>query len=286
MDFVKSPLNYTGGKFAILPQLFPLFPKNINVFLDMFAGGANVGINANANEIVLNDNLVFLMDIYSDLQSKETNDIFEEIEEIIRKYNLSLTNRDGYNELRNDYNKDKSPILLLVLSFYSFNHQIRFNNQHEFNTPFGLNRSRYNKRIKDNLKGFIGALKNKNIVISKKEFNKYDVSMLEEGDFVYCDPPYLITTGTYNDGKRGFTGWGKKQERSLLQLLNELNSNGVKFALSNVTYHKGMINDILLEWIDSKNHIVHEIKKDYTNSSYHAKHRNGDETKEVLITNY
>ncbi|MBR3353467.1 Dam family site-specific DNA-(adenine-N6)-methyltransferase [Candidatus Saccharibacteria bacterium] len=286
MDFIKSPLNYTGGKFAILPQLFPLFPKTINTFLDMFAGGANVGINANANEIVLNDNLVFLMDIYSDLQSKEADGIFEEIEEIIKKYKLSLTNRDGYNKLRNDYNKDKTPILLLVLSFYSFNHQIRFNNQHEFNTPFGLNRSRYNKRIKDNLKGFMGALKNKNIIISKKEFNKYDVSVLGEGDFVYCDPPYLITTGTYNDGKRGFTGWGEKQERNLLQLLNELNSNGVKFALSNVTHHKGMINDILLEWIDSKNHIVHEIKKDYTNSSYHAKYRNGNETKEVLITNY
>lgn len=286
MDFIKSPLNYTGGKFAILPQLFPLFPKNINTFLDMFAGGANVGINANANKIVLNDNLVFLMDIYSDLQSKEADDIFEEIEGIIKKYKLSLTNREGYNELRNDYNKDKSPILLLVLSFYSFNHQIRFNNQHEFNTPFGLNRSRYNKKIKENLKGFIAALKNKNISISKKEFDKYDISMLEEGDFVYCDPPYLITTGTYNDGKRGFTGWGKKEEENLLTILDILNKNKVKFALSNVTHHKGMTNQLLLDWVNRSNYILHDIKKNYTNSSYHAKFRDSKGTNEVLITNY
>lgn len=39
MEFIKSPLNYTGGKYKLLPQLLELFPTNIDTFVDLFAGG-------------------------------------------------------------------------------------------------------------------------------------------------------------------------------------------------------------------------------------------------------
>lgn len=54
-DLAKSPLNYTGGKFKLLPQILPLFPDNINTFIDLFTGGCNVGVNVEANKIVCND---------------------------------------------------------------------------------------------------------------------------------------------------------------------------------------------------------------------------------------
>lgn len=38
-NFVKSPLNYTGGKFKLLDEIIPLFPKHIDTFCDIFAGG-------------------------------------------------------------------------------------------------------------------------------------------------------------------------------------------------------------------------------------------------------
>ena len=31
---IQSPLNYTGGKFKLLPQILPIFPKEINTFVD------------------------------------------------------------------------------------------------------------------------------------------------------------------------------------------------------------------------------------------------------------
>lgn len=34
---IQSPLNYTGGKYKLLPQILPLFPKDIDVFVDLFA---------------------------------------------------------------------------------------------------------------------------------------------------------------------------------------------------------------------------------------------------------
>ena len=42
---IKSPLNYIGGKYKLLPQILPLMPDNIKVFVDLFGGGFNVGIN-------------------------------------------------------------------------------------------------------------------------------------------------------------------------------------------------------------------------------------------------
>ena len=49
----QSPLNYTGGKFKLLGQIFPKIPKNIDTFYDIFCGGFNVGANFfNAKKIV------------------------------------------------------------------------------------------------------------------------------------------------------------------------------------------------------------------------------------------
>lgn len=52
--FIKSPLNYIGGKYKLLKDILKEFPQNIDNFLDMFAGGLNVGINVEANNIYVN----------------------------------------------------------------------------------------------------------------------------------------------------------------------------------------------------------------------------------------
>jgi site-specific DNA-adenine methylase len=37
--FIKSPLNYIGGKYKILSQIISFFPEDINCFVDLFTGG-------------------------------------------------------------------------------------------------------------------------------------------------------------------------------------------------------------------------------------------------------
>jgi DNA adenine methylase len=110
-----------------------------------------------------------------------------------------------------------------------------------------------------------------------------DYSFLGKKDLVYCDPPYLISTGNYNDGNRGFKDWKEKEEEELLGLLDKLNSMEIRFALSNVLYHKGMSNELLIEW--SKKYKIHYIDKTYSNCNYQFKERNAV-TVEVLVTNY
>lgn len=282
MSYIKSPLNYTGGKYKLLKNIMPVFPEKIHTFVDLFAGGFNVGINVTADNIICNDHISYLIDIYRYMADIEVDILIEKIKGTIDKYDLSLTNADGYNSLRYDYNACPNLLYLLVLTFYSFNHQIRFNNDHKFNTPFGKERSCYNKNIEQNLKEFCSALQNKNITFENKDFLSIDLSALTSDDLVYCDPPYLISTGSYNDGKRGFKDWTEREELELLDLLDKLDKQEVKFVLSNVLYHKGESNESLIQW--SKKYRTIFLDKTYSNCSYHFKDR-GAKTLEVLITN-
>lgn len=281
--FIKSPLNYTGGKYKILSPIFEILPEKAGTFVDLFAGGFNVGINVNAKKIICNDQIHYIIDLYKYFQANNVEDVITDIKERITKYQLSQDNVDGYNALREKYNSEKNSIDFFVLVCFSFNHQIRFNNRQQFNTPFGKERSSYNKNIENNLIAFCNAIHTKDIVFLNQDFLSVDLSNLGCGDLVYCDPPYLISTGSYNDGKRGFKDWTEKEEYQLLNLLDKLNEKGVMFALSNVFYHKGLENQILIEW--SKKYFVNYIDKSYSNCSYHFKDR-GAKTVEVLITNF
>lgn len=284
---IKSPLNYIGGKSKILDQILPLFPKEIDNFIDLFAGGCNVGINTNANKIYFNDNLTYLIEMYKVFQENNLDTTISHIENRIDDFKLSPSNDIGYKEMRKEYNKYKNPLDLFVLIAYSFNHQIRFNNKHEFNNPFGRKRSSFNSSMKNNLENFIIKLKETNICFTNACFINFDFSFLNSNDYVYCDPPYMITTGTYNDGKRGFKGWGIKEEKKLLKILDNLNNRDIRFGLSNVLEHKGKSNDVLKSWVKSNpNYKINFIDSNYSNSNYQTLDKGKNSSIEVLITNY
>ena len=103
------------------------------------------------------------------------------------EFNLSNQNQESYNIFRDYYNKTKNPLDLFILSCFSFNNQMRFNNDFEFNMPFGL-RS-YNDQIESNLRRFCDVLHSGKFVFSSKDFRDFDYSVLNRDDVVYCDPP-------------------------------------------------------------------------------------------------
>ena len=279
--FLKSPLNYIGGKYKLLPQLIEFFPEKINTFVDLFSGGFNVGINVDCNKVICNDMNTFIIDLYKELYSKPIDETLNKITGRINEYGLSKENEEAFKKFRDYYNKTKEPIDLYTLSCYSFNYQFRFNNNKEYNNPFGRNRSQFSDNMKSNLILFTEKLKSMNVEFLSKPFDKVDLSKLNSEDFVYCDPPYLITTGSYNDGNRGFKDWKEEEEIQLYKVLDELNKRKVKFALSNVIEHKGKENILLKEW--SKKYKTIYLTSDYSNSSYNTKR---DKSIEVLIINY
>lgn len=279
--YIKSPMNYIGGKYKLLPQILPHFPNYIGTFVDLFSGGCNVAINVNANRIICNDINKKIIELFKAFKNTELSDILYQIKMRISEYNLSKENEEGFRKFRDFYNSTQNPIDLYTLTCYSFNYQFRFNNDLEYNNPFGRNRSQFSDNMEHNLISFVSKLQKLNVEFSSKDFTQISLDNLTPEDFIYCDPPYFITTGTYNDGNRGFKDWKTEQEYALYDYLDKADKKGIKFALSNVVQHKGKVNDILLDW--SKKYKVIDLNYNYSNSSYNTKK---GESREVLIINY
>ncbi len=304
----QSPLNYTGGKYKLLPQILPLFPKDIEVFVDLFCGGCNVGINVDCSRVIYNDLNKNLLGLYNTFKALDKETVFAWIYQIIDKYGLSLVSKYGYAHYGCDsskglgaYNKDrflklradlnrrqasgeKDPyyyVMLYVTIVYAFNNQIRFNSNGEFNLPVG--KRDFNKNMEKKLADFIGRMQGQNCAFTCQDFREFDTSSLTANDFVYIDPPYLITCATYNE--QG--GWDESAEKALLAFLDTLQGKQIRFALSNVLRSKGKENSILLEWLENNPdaYKVTRLDYSYSNSNYHTKDKTSA-SEEVLITNY
>lgn len=301
---IASPMNYTGGKFKLLSQILPLFPKKIHTFVDLFCGGCNVGINVTAEQYIFNDSNQEIMGLYSILQKTPIQQILTSVIDIINQYELSSSalygyahygcdsssglgkhNKEAFNRLRTDFNllqqKDYHYyIMLFVLIVYSFNHQIRFNSKGQFNLPVG--KRDFNKKIQKKLVDFMQAVQKKDCSFTTYSFLDFDISCLTKDDFVYIDPPYLISCASYNENG----GWTEQNEKELLLFLEKLDTRGIRFALSNILRNKGKENTLLCSWLKEHKHIqTISLQHSYANSNYHTKDKSGN-CEEVLIINY
>lgn len=299
MKYVKSCLNYTGGKYRLLNQILPYFPKNINTFLDIFCGGANVALNVDANSIICNDINTPLIKLFNYIKNTNYDIIFQEIKDIIHYYSLSESdlygyghygcdsskglgkyNKSSYINLRNDFNLNNLHNMNICSYFYTlivfgFNNQIRFNKKGNFNIPVG--KRDFNSRAQKNLKKFHDTINKKDIKFINQNFKDFDIEKFNFKDFIYLDPPYLITTASYNEQD----SWTVSDEKDLLYFLDCLNNNNINFALSNVLESKGKENKLLKEW--SKEYNINYLNFDYNNSNYQTAK---GKSIEVLITNY
>lgn len=302
-EVIPSALNYTGGKYKLLSQILPLFPKDADQVVDLFCGGCNVGINVDCNKVLFNDSNEYLMGLLDTFRRLTKEEIFDWIYKSIDKYGLSLVskngydfyncesskglgeyNKAGYNKLRGDFNKKASKdneyyLMLYLLIVYSFNNQLRFNRKGEFNLPVG--KRDFNSKMQGKLEAFIDRVKSGDYRFTTDDFRNVSMEGYTDKSFFYADPPYLITCASYNEQ----AGWTENDEKDLLNYLEELDKKGIRFALSNVLESKGKKNVILSEWINqNKKFKAIPLNYDYTNSNYHTK-KDGI-TKEVLVVNY
>ena len=299
--YVKSPLNYTGGKHKLLPQLSKYWPAKISTFYDVFCGAANVGINAPAEQIVCIDNNPQLIAVLRLMQATNFDELNQRILAVVNRYGLSQSyvhgyahygadsstglgsfNKQPYLALRQAYNeapgKDKT-LLLLVLILYGFNNQLRFNAKQEFNLPVG--KRDYNGSSRHNLANFNAITANKPVSFKVGDFRELTATQFQPDDLIYLDPPYLLGLASYNESG----GWSVKDEQDLHTTLSQLDKKGVRFALSNVVEHKGETNHLLLKWAATHHFNVHYLDHHYKNSNYQSTAKHGI-TREVLVTNY
>lgn len=295
---IRSPFFYVGDKYKIMPQIIELFPSNIRNYYEAFLGGGSSVLYVEAEKYLLNDNNKNIIDLhkYISSYSKKKEVLLDKLFELIKKYQLSCSylgltvpedlkkkyvktyyskfNKENYSKLKNDYNEDKDISKLYLLLIYGFNHMIRFNRNGDFNLPVG--NVDFNKNVYEAILNYLSFVEDKKIEYSTKDYVDFiKETNFKERDFIYLDPPYLISNSEYNKN------WTSEDEVRLYDLLDFLNEKNVYFGLSNMTDHKGNSNEILKKRM--KKYIVHEIESNYISRFDNTVKKN---SREVYVTNY
>ncbi|MDR1542975.1 MAG: Dam family site-specific DNA-(adenine-N6)-methyltransferase [Prevotellaceae bacterium] len=274
--FYASPLNYQGGKCNMIEFIKDNLPKTMpDKFFDIFGGGYNVGVNIEAKEVFYNDINHIVVDLIKLFAITDTADFIKYILRNQKKYKLEKANKETYTALRDIFNaiplNERDYKMLYLLILYGFNQQIRFNSSYDYNNPVG--EAGFNDCILEKIVSFSRQIKAQNVIFSSKYFTELEY-LIDNDSFVYCDPPYLITLGSYNDGKRGFNGWNETDEKNLYVFLKRLDTKGIRFMLSNVLEHKEEKNYLLEKWI---------LDNNFNTKFYNYK--NG-KRQEIIVTNY
>ena len=254
-------------------------------------------MNTEANFYLINDINSYVIKLHKFLisNSKNTNKFWNEIKKNIEKYNLSASyfeknipleykkqfvktyyaeyNKESYIKMREDFNRNNNILLLYLLVIYGFNRMLRFNSYGNFNSPVG--NVDFNKNVYEALELYFEYVLNKNIKLHSMDYEEFIERVIPtSNDFIYLDPPYLITNSEYNKL------WNEESEIRMIKILDQLNEKNIKFAISNVLYHRKKTNGTFNEW--AKKYNIVKIKSNYI--SYH------DNTKkdsiEVLVKNY
>ena len=295
----RSPFFYVGDKYKLLKQLLPLFPEKIDGrFVEPFVGGGSVYLNTQYKNCLLNDSNDHVVKLHKFLSSfQSTESLIQEAEKIIKEFSLSYSyknqefdqklinkypktyfaemNRENYLKLRSEFNKnqDKNLMQLYVLMIYGFNRMLRFNANGEFNIPVG--NVDFNKNVYNALDSYLQTNKLKKVKFYNLDFRDFfSKNKLDKKDFIYVDPPYLISNSEYNKY------WTKEDDIKLYDELDNFNSKKIRFVLSNILSHKGVENRVLREWSKKYN-------MQYINSNYISYHDNSQKkSKEVVITNF
>lgn len=248
----KPFLKWVGGKTQIIGQVMALFPTEIENYYEPFLGGGSVLLSVLTSPNIRIKGAVYASDynealihLYKNIQKRpkkvieETRKLIEEFEscddsEINRNpehIEDALTSKESYYYwIRKLYNNSDDISSPKVSAMFIFLNKTGFRGIYRvgpngYNVPYGNNKS---PQIIDE-KNIMQVSK----VIKDVEFKHVSYTevlpLVEEGDFVYMDPPYAPETG------KSFVSYTKSgfkmtDHSNLFEMCLELPS---KFLLSN-----------------------------------------------------
>ncbi len=215
---IKPVIKWSGSKRSQSEKIKSFLPKSYNTYYEPFIGGGSMLYAISPKKSVCGDICEPLIDLW-----KEIRDNPEKLSEEYRDRwtRLQEEGYTAYYEIRDDFNRDKSPYDLMFLSRTCVNGLIRFNNKGEFNNSLHYSRKGINPTTLDKI------IMDWSQHIQNTEFYAEDYTVTtataKAGDIVYLDPPYFHTKGRY---------FGTINFDRFVEYLEDLNQRGIKWILS------------------------------------------------------
>lgn len=309
---IKPLLKWVGGKTQIIDELIHLFPEHIKNYHEPFVGGgsvlfavlscSNIRVSGKIYASDINNNLI---QFYTNVQLAP-NKVISELTEIVNEYNACLDEE----EKKGTINRNPSTIQEAKMARESYYYWIRsrFNclSEKQRATPAAsamllfMNKTCFRGVYREGPNGFnvpFGHYKQPFIIdeahirtvsqliqpvmftcCSFQTALSGSTAMVQPGDFVYIDPPYVPENKTsfvsYN-----YAGFGVDCHKELFQLCKQ-------FTLSSLQDIKFLMSNADVEMVTSEfTPPTYFTKKINCKRAIHSKDPSS-RTTEVLIKNY
>ena len=270
------PIKCQGIKTKLVPTILQNIERDQEtLWIEPFLGSGVVALNVAPKRALLADSNPHLIRFYEAVKEGAIDGaITREFLEGEGKQ-LSVRGKDYYYHVRDRFNSAGNPLDFLFLNRSCFNGVIRFNRRGGFNVPFGHKPQRfapaYITKIVNQVNYFRDAFKIFDWDLVCQDFRE-TIRHAADGDFIYCDPPYVGRHVDYYDN------WDEQSERTLH---SELKSVGARFMLSTWHSNQHRSNEFLQTLWSEFNILTRE-------HFYHvgARESNRKPMLEALVTNY
>ncbi len=263
----KNPFNWVGNKYKYVKNINEIIKGKYENVYDVFMGSGNIIVNldCSANLFIGNDIIPLLPNLYNVIKKQEKFTKVE-LDEIINKW--KFTDKAHYYYFRDHWNKkylfdnyDRKFIYetILLLKMCS-NSMVRFNRKHRyFNQGFrGISKGRkefFTPMAKDKivreLNDFRTKLQENTFEFHNKDFKDL-LLLVNKGDLVLLDPPYILSEGMYG---ADFT---KEDDQYIFDFLSTTEADFVYF---NYLESGDEINKELQEFLDKEDFNVEVISE-------------------------
>lgn len=220
-------IKWSGSKRSQSEAIVSYMPKEIDTYYEPFVGGASVVYQLLHSDVKvsnyicsdINEDLINLWNVIK-TSPQELSEVYNEMWNELN-YDDDIDRRKEYfYNVRERFNKEKSPYDFLFLSRTCTNGLIRYNLSGSFNSSFHFSRKGINpKTLTKIIFEWSSKLNDKNVQFIHQDYSKISTST---GDFLYLDPPYAGTQGMYYGtlDYDDFWDWIRRQEGQFLLSFN------------------------------------------------------------------
>jgi DNA adenine methylase len=230
---IQPFLKWVGGKRQLLPVLRKYIPRDFNRhrYYEPFVGGGALFMDLQPSNATINDANGELTNCYEVIRDNP-----QELLDSLKKhqntseYFYALRELDRKPEFQN-LNAVERASRIIYLNKTCYNGLFRVNSQGQFNTPFGdYKNPTYANEV--SILALSDYLNESHIEILNVD---YEIAVLNarRRDFIYFDPPYDPVSDTASFTGYNLDKFGKKEQKELKSLCDDLTNRGCRVLLSN-----------------------------------------------------
>jgi DNA adenine methylase len=219
---MKPLFRWAGSKKKLLPNIKKYLPEGIATYYEPFCGSACLYFEILPEKAVLSDMNYELIHAYQAVKDNPKS-----VHECLKDFVVCPVEYKRVRSLKvGDLTRFQRAARFIYLNKLCFNGVYRTNLKGEFNVPMGTKTGSIPtlEMLSEYSKSMSGV-----DFVSGDFLSIIDAAVM--GDFIYLDPPYSKPGNKYR-GEYGPDCFDYNDVTRLIQLLEDLDSRGVKFALS------------------------------------------------------